>query len=126
MKSSLFIKLLLACAAVLTGLAARADDIDIYGGTANGPTPNILIIVDNTSSNDAAYASNCPFSASAPNLPNATLLDMVYCSVYGAIDAIRTQPALLGKLNIGLMSGGSGSNKGGQCTTPTRRRTTCR
>ncbi|SEA21133.1 hypothetical protein [Variovorax sp. YR216] len=118
MKSSHFVKLLLACAVALTGFAARADDIDIYGGTPNGPTPNILIIVDNTSSNDAAYTSSCPFSASAPNLPNSTLLDMVYCSVYGAIDAIRTQPALLAKLNIGLMSGGSGSNKGGSMYYP--------
>lgn len=118
MKFSLFVKLILACSMALTGCAAKADDIDLYGGSAGGAAPNVLIIVDNTSSNDAAYASNCPFSASAPGLPNATLLDMVYCSVYGALEAIRTQPALLGKLNVGLMSGGSGSNKGGAMYYP--------
>jgi type IV pilus assembly protein PilY1 len=118
MKSSLLLKLGLACLMVLAGFSARADDIDIYGGIPNGSTANVLIIVDNTSSNDAAYASNCPFSAQKPYLPNATLLDMVYCSVYGAIDAINSTPALYGKLNIGLMSGGSGSNKGGQMYYP--------
>ncbi|VTU25123.1 hypothetical protein [Variovorax sp. PBL-E5] len=118
MKSSVFIKLAWACALLLAGVAARADDIDIYGGVAGGAAPNILIIVDNTSSNDANYPSSCPFSSAAPNLPNITLLDMVYCSVYGALDAIKSQPSLYGKLNIGLMSGGSGSNKGGQMYYP--------
>jgi type IV pilus assembly protein PilY1 len=118
MKSSILIKLGLACAIVLAGFAARAEDIDIYGGISGSTAPNVLIIVDNTSSNDANYPSSCPFSASPPNLPNITLLDMVYCSVYGALDAIKTQPALLSKLNVGLMSGGSGNNKGGQMYYP--------
>jgi type IV pilus assembly protein PilY1 len=96
-----------------------AEDIDIFGGIgANGSKPNILIIVDNTSSNDASYSSACPYSAASPNLPNGNLLDMVYCALYGTMDGIETQPALLGKLNIGLMSGGSGSNKGGQMYYP--------
>jgi type IV pilus assembly protein PilY1 len=118
MKTSVLIKLAFVCSVVLAAFTARAEDIDIYGGVAGGAAPNVLIIVDNTSSNDANYPSSCPFSSSAPNLPNTTLLDMVYCSVYGALDAIKTQPALLGKLNIGLMSGGSGSNKGGQMFFP--------
>ena len=117
MKSTL-LKLALMCWLIVTGLAARADDIDIYGGSASGAAPNILIIIDNTSSNDASYASNCPFSSTAPMLPNSTLLDMVYCSVYGALDAIKNQPSLYGKVNIGLMVGGSGSNKGGQMYYP--------
>lgn len=118
MKSSLLLKLALACSIVLAGFAARAEDIDIYGGVPAGAAANVLIIVDNTSSNDANYPSSCPFSAAAPNLPNSTLLDMVYCSVYGAINAIKNQPTLYGKLNIGLMSGGSGSNKGGAMYYP--------
>src|SRR6185312_12548907 len=99
----------------LASLGARADDIDIYQGTAGGAAPNILIIVDNTSSNDASYASTCPASY---NLPNGTLLDMVYCAVYGALEGVKSQPALFGRLNIGLMSGGSGSNKGGSMYYP--------
>ena len=115
MKTSVLIKLVFVCATVLATFAARAEDIDIYGGVGGGAAPNILIIVDNTSSNDADYTSTCKFSAPhKAGLPNKTLLDMVYCSVYGALDAIKDQPALLGKLNIGLMSGGSGDNKGGQ------------
>ncbi|HKN57551.1 MAG TPA: hypothetical protein VJV97_01785, partial [Gemmatimonadaceae bacterium] len=95
------------------------EDIDIFSGVGSGGSkPNVLIIVDNTSSNDASYASACPYSAAPPSLPNGNLLDMVYCALYGTADAIKTQPSLLGKLNIGLMSGGSGSNKGGQMYFP--------
>ena len=97
---------------------ARASDIDIFGGAAGTALPNVLIIVDNTSSNDAAYASTCPFTGAPANLPNSNLLDMVYCALYGAVDAIKTNPQLLSKLNIALMSGGSGSNKGGQFYLP--------
>lgn len=118
MKTTFLIKLALAGWLVLASLAARADDIDIYGGTSSSAVPNVLIIVDNTSSNDASYSSVCPFSAAPTNLANSTLLDMVYCSIYGALDAIKSQPALLGKLNVGLMVGGSGSNKGGQMYYP--------
>lgn len=124
MNTSALGKLLLICSMALAALAARADDIDIYGGVASTAAPNVLIIVDNTSSNDAAYTSSCPFSAKAPNLPNSTLLDMVYCSLYGALNAIATPNPdgspnpLLGKLNVGLMVGGSGSNKGGQMFYP--------
>jgi len=95
------------------------EDIDIFSGVGSGGSkPNVLIIVDNTSSNDASYSSACPYSAAPPSLPNGNLLDMVYCALYGTADAIKTQPSLLGKLNIGLMSGGSGSNKGGQMYFP--------
>jgi type IV pilus assembly protein PilY1 len=95
------------------------EDIDIFSGVgASGSKPNVLIIVDNTSSNDSAYSSACPYSAAPPSLPNGNLLDMVYCALYGTVDAIKAQPALLGKLNVGLMSGGSGSNKGGQMFYP--------
>ncbi len=100
----------------LASLGAHADDIDIYQGTPGGAAPNVLIIVDNTSSNNASYPSYCPASYNLPN--NGKLLDMVYCSVYGALEGIKSQPALYGKLNIGLMSGGSGSNKGGQMYYP--------
>ena len=97
----------------------RGEDIDIFGGIgASGSKPNVLIIVDNTSSNDASFASACPYSAAPPNLPNGNLLDMVYCALYATLEAIKTQPALLGQLNVGLMSGGSGSNKGGQMFYP--------
>ena len=109
-------------ALVIAGLGASrvtyAADTDIFGGAGGSATPDILIIVDNTSSNDAAYASSCPFTGAPANLPNSTLLDMVYCSLYGAVDAIKSSPQLLGKLNIALMSGGSGSNKGGQFYLP--------
>ncbi len=105
---------------VLTALAAallpsaRASDIDIFGGAGGNAVPNVLIIVDNTSSNDASYSSSCPVTGAPANLPNGNLLDMVYCALYGAVDAIKTSPQLLSKMNIALMSGGSGSNKGGQ------------
>src|SRR5579862_7005185 len=79
-------------AALAGGLspAARASDIDIFGGAAGTALPDVLIIVDNTSSNDAAYSSTCPFTGAPANLPNSNLLDMVYCALYGAVDAIKT------------------------------------
>jgi type IV pilus assembly protein PilY1 len=118
MKQSSKTFIFIATLVFFTGNAC-GEDIDIFSGVGSGGSkPNVLIIVDNTSSNDSAYSSACPYSAAPPSLPNGNLLDMVYCALYGTVDAIKTQPALLGKLNIGLMSGGSGSNKGGQMFYP--------
>ena len=117
---TLLIRILTTIALVALGASQPlyADDIDVFGGAGGNATPNILIIVDNTSSNDAAYASSCPFTGAPANLPSSNLLDMVYCSLYGAVDAVKSSPQLLGKLSIALMSGGSGSNKGGQFYIP--------
>src|SRR4051812_18518131 len=84
----------------LMASSARAEDIDLYSGSTvvNGPNPNVLIVVDNTSSNDASYTSICPFTSAPANLPNGNLLDMVYCALYGAMETIKTQPTLLNKL----------------------------
>ncbi|HEX8738650.1 MAG TPA: hypothetical protein VF925_00745 [Casimicrobiaceae bacterium] len=114
---------LVAIAGMTASTALYASDIDIFGGANGSATPNVLIIVDNTSSNDAAYASSCPFAASPttsaqPLAPPTDLLGMVYCALYGAVDAIKANPSLLSKLNVALMSGGSGSNKGGQFYIP--------
>lgn len=113
-----------ALAALGASSMARASDIDIFGGSGGSGIPTLLIILDNTSSNDASYASSCPFSVVTPTQPvpplspPTDLLGMVYCALYGAVDAIKTSPSLLGKLQIALMSGGSGSNKGGQFYIP--------
>ena len=116
---TLTIRLLAMFAALAIGAtAAHAEDIDIFGGVGGSAKPNVLIIVDNTSSNDAAFASACPYTGSPANLPNSKLLDMVYCALYGVAETIKTEPSLLSKLNVGLMSGGSGSNKGGEMYYP--------
>jgi type IV pilus assembly protein PilY1 len=114
--SSRFAKLILLPMFAAACFGARAEDIDLYSGTTNnsGPNPNVLIVVDNTSSNDAAYSYTCPF----PGIADGKLLGMVYCALYGAMEIVKTQPALNGKLNVGLMSGGSGSNKGGSMYYP--------
>ncbi len=41
--------------------------------------------------------STCPFTGAPASLPNSNLLDMVYCALYGAVDAIKIQPQLLGQ-----------------------------
>ncbi len=117
---TLLIRILTTIALVALGASHTlyAEDIDVFGGANGAATPDILIIVDNTSSNDAAYASSCPFTGAPANLPASNLLDMVYCALYGAVDAVKSSPQLLGKLSIALMSGGSGSNKGGQFYIP--------
>ncbi len=116
----------MAVALLLAGVGrAPAEDIDIFSGAgANGAAPNVLILVDNTSSNDASYSSSCPYTGAPANLPNGNLLDMVYCALYGTLETINTadpvtgQKPLLGKLHVGLMVGGSGSNKGGEMSYP--------
>ena len=120
MKTPHLFKLVLLPLFALAASAVRAEDIDLYSGATavSGPNPNVLVIVDNTSSNDASFTSICPFTSAPANLPNSTLLDMVYCSLYGALEVIKTQPTLLNKLNVGLMSGGSGLNKGGAMYYP--------
>jgi type IV pilus assembly protein PilY1 len=103
----------------LSSAAAHADDIDLYSGaTANGTNPNVIILVDSRGLDDANFNFTCPYAIVGGTTTGKTLFDMIQCSLYGSLEAIKTQPSLLGKLNIGLMSYGTGSNKGGLWWSP--------
>src|SRR5690348_2608123 len=90
---------------------AHAEDTDIFSGTGgSGAAPQVLLVVDNGSSNDANFSYTC---AANSGLNGTTILGMVNCALYSAVGAITTQPAVLNKLAMGLMVYGPDSNKGG-------------
>jgi type IV pilus assembly protein PilY1 len=94
---------------------ARAEDIDIFGQVAtDGIKPNVLIVLDSAASNDAAFNSTCPL----PGIPGDKLMDSVQCAIAVAANSLLTQPTLLGKINLGLMIYGLGTNPGGQWVAP--------
>jgi type IV pilus assembly protein PilY1 len=95
---------------------AAAEDTDIFSGTGgNGAAPQVLIVIDNGSSNDASFSYSC---AANPSLNGTTILGMVNCALYTAAGAITTQPAVLNKLAMALMVYGPNQNKGGQFYYP--------
>ena len=112
--SSVKIVALLATALLATA-QVRAADIDIFGGnTGDGINPNILILIDTAASNDASFSSTCPIAG----IPGSKLMDQVQCALAVAVKGLSTQPTLLGRLNIGLMEYGRGSNPGGDWVSP--------
>ena len=116
MKKSTIATLSFATGLLLCTAAARAEDIDIFSGaSSNGATPNVLILVDSSASNNADFLSPaCPY----PNISNVKLLDSVQCALATAIDAIRNQPTLVNHLNIGMVIYGTQSNQGGMWVNP--------
>lgn len=104
---------------VFASVSARAEDIDLYSGaTANGTNPNVIILVDSRGLDDANFTFTCPYPIISGGTQGTKLFDMIQCSLYAAMEAIKSQPSLAGKLNIGLMSYGTGSNKGGLWWSP--------
>jgi len=106
----------LAAAAMLalTGLAAHADDIDIYAGTFSGDIPNLLIILDNSAASDASSTYTC--SAMTPNDPTKNL-GFEQCGLYSAVNSISGTD-LQGAVNLGLMYFPSGGTNGGAFVLP--------
>ncbi|QDL38918.1 PilC/PilY family type IV pilus protein [Rhodoferax sediminis] len=116
MKATHFLKWAALAALALACLGARADDIDIYSGAAaNGPNPNVIIILDTDASNDASYNNTCSYGVIGATTQG---FDATRCALYTALDTISKTPSLVGKLNIGLMGFGSGNNKIGLWLNP--------
>jgi type IV pilus assembly protein PilY1 len=107
-RSLLLATLLLAGAGL-----AHAEDIDIFAGSTSGSNPQILIIMDNASAWDATAAFTCPDNNIV--LANNAGKDVGFeqCSLYEAMKAVGNSPALIGKVNIGLMMFGGSTNWGG-------------
>jgi hypothetical protein len=66
--------------AALVGAAprAQAEDIDIFGQvTTDGIKPNVLIVLDTASSNEADFRSTCPIAG----IPGDKLMDSVQCAI---------------------------------------------
>ena len=107
---------LLLASLFLAAASAGAEDIDIYVSPPSvAERPNVIILIDSSSSNNSAGNANC---AGTPIASGGKLIDMVKCGVYKAVDALGTQPALMDRLNLGVMIYGEGSNQGGQWLSP--------
>ncbi|WP_035822706.1 pilus assembly protein [Cupriavidus sp. SK-4] len=100
--------------------AALAEDIDLFTGMQSnaGTHPNVLILMDNA----AAWSANAPFTCDVPGVVSDRNLNtdvgVEQCGLYKAISALTRDPAMTGKLNLGLMMFGQGTNPGGQFRFP--------
>lgn len=115
---------LAACMAVAAISPAQAEDIDLYTGLQPAAgKPNVLIILDNASTWDAAATFDCTKTvdgATGVVSSNNAGKDVgaLQCALYNAIASIKTSPSLLGNINIGVMTFGSKNNVGGQMQFP--------
>lgn len=100
---------------VLASTGARADDIDIYQGTASGAAPNLLMILDNSAAADASSTFTC--SNLSVNDPTKNL-GFEQCGLYGAVQSIASDASLNGNVNLGLMYFPSGGTNGGAFVLP--------
>ncbi len=99
----------------LSGAGARAEDIDIYQGTASSGAANLLIILDNSAA--ASASSTFPCSALPVNDPNKNL-GFEQCGLYAAVRSLGTNTSLNGNLNLGLMYLPTGGTDGGTFVLP--------
>nr|WP_236903719.1 PilC/PilY family type IV pilus protein [Cupriavidus malaysiensis] len=93
---------------------AHAEDIDLYTGLQTGAgQPNILLVMDNAAAWDASVT--IPSSAGCPSWTpsSAKDADFMACALYNALGAIGSNPALLGKIRLGLMMFAPASTGGG-------------
>jgi type IV pilus assembly protein PilY1 len=99
---------------MLVGGTVYGEDIDIYAGNSSGGNSNLLIVLDNSGSwNGNANTSQCP----TPQFDGSTLLSsgggVQACGLWKAVEAIKSIPSLVGKLNMGVMLLGAQSTNGG-------------
>lgn len=89
------------------------EDIDLYtGAPVNGGSPNLLILLDNASAWNGSVSFTCPTSGVVSSNNSGKDVGFEQCSLYQAVTAIGTNPALLGKINMGLMLFDPSSNGG--------------
>ncbi|MBP0620083.1 pilus assembly protein [Cupriavidus consociatus] len=114
-----------AFAAVLLALAgwqgAHAEDIDLFTGLQSnaGTKPNVLLLLDNASTWNAATTIR---GCDVPNVVSAnnagTDVGAIQCALYRAVSTLVTNPQLSGNINMGLMMFGTGTNPGGKFRYP--------
>jgi type IV pilus assembly protein PilY1 len=99
---------------LLLATCAFAEDIDIFtAGAASSTNPQVLMILDNASAWDASASFACPDSNVVGSNNAGKDVGFEQCALYEAIKAIGNSPALIGKLDVGLMMFGSSNNWGG-------------
>lgn len=115
MKASQLKKWTVLMALALAGLAARAEDIDIYQGGQTGGPPNLLIILDNAAAASASSSYTCT-AAVTVNDPDKNL-GFEQCGLYDAVSSIKGS-SLEGNINLGLMYFPTGGTNGGTFVLP--------
>src|SRR6266705_1668164 len=111
----------LALFAALAASGARAADTDLFSGiSTEGTPPNLLVILDNS----GAWNSNISFNCTAAGLTIPagnvnTAGGFEQCALYNVLNIIKTNTALLGNFNMGLMLFSTGSGNGGTFFFPT-------
>ena len=128
MKSSLIRKLLVAAALCAGAASAGAEDIDIYQANNTSATSNLLLVIDNSGAwNASAPTTNADPAKDCPSTGVSKIIDSTLanssggvetCGIWKAVDAIGNTPALLAKLNMGLMLFSEGSTQGGTFKFP--------
>ncbi|PVY80433.1 type IV pilus assembly protein PilY1 [Cupriavidus alkaliphilus] len=100
---------------------AWAEDIDLFTGlqTNAGTKPNVLLLLDNASTWNAATTIR---GCDTPNVVSAnnagTDVGAIQCALYRAVNTLVTNPQLSGNINMGLMMFGTGNNVGGSFRHP--------
>lgn len=96
--------LALVLAALVLPTLAQAEDIDLYTGSpVNGGTPNLLMLLDSSSSWSANVGFTCPVSGVVLTTNANSAAGFEQCALYQAMTAVSTSKALLGNINMGLM-----------------------
>ncbi len=120
--------LLVLATLLLPAGIALAEDIDIYQANNAAAQSNLLLVIDNSGSWNAAATTasadstkNCSTSGPDPIL-HSTLANSAggveTCGIWKAVDAIGKTDALLGKIRMGLMLFSQGSVQGGTFQYP--------
>jgi len=99
----------------LASAGARADDIDIYQGTASGSAPNLLMILDNSAAASASSSFTCPDLTVKDPSKN---LGFEQCGLYSAVKSVATDASLNGNISLGLMYFPTGGTNGGTFVLP--------
>ena len=113
---------LLAAVLVLTGVQARAADIDLFAGVrpAGADAPNVLIVLDNAANFSASVAEmRCSITTNgvvtvdgtgaAPTKLDGTAGAVEQCALYGAIQSLEAKSDAT--INIGVMGFNAGGMK---------------
>ncbi|WP_372763922.1 pilus assembly protein [Litorivivens sp.] len=104
---------LTALSLMLLGAGANAEDIDLFTGVnpAGGNVPTVMLYMHNTRNSNASVTHGCTYNdgGGAPALGD-TVGGMEQCAMVNALLSIKQNPALLGRLKVGLMAFNNSQN----------------
>lgn len=112
-RSNLLKNLYLPLFAMLLGSSVQGEDIDLFTGVnpSGGNPPTVMLYMHNTRNANASVVHGCTYNdgSGAPALGN-TVGGMEQCAMVNALLSIKQNPALLGRLKVGLMAFNNSQN----------------